>query len=244
VPALIDSWDGHLGWKAEKGYRCDARKERSRMRIDIYSDTICPWCLIGKRRLERALAERPQPDLQLTWRAFQLNPNMPAGGMDRRRYLELKFGGTERAQQAYEPVLAAGAAEDIDFAFDRILRTPNTALSHRFLRMAQAEGMGRPAIDAIFAAYFFEGRDIGRNETLLEIARDIGLDADAVGERLESGEGLLEVLSEDARARDIGIQGVPTYIFDGKYVLSGAHPPEVLFQMFDLAKGAAPATAG
>jgi predicted DsbA family dithiol-disulfide isomerase len=213
------------------------------MRIDIYSDTICPWCLIGKRRLERALKERPQPELELTWRAFQLNPNMPASGMDRRRYLELKFGGSERAQQAYEPVMAAGASEAIAFAFDRILRTPNTALSHRFLRMAQAQGRGQPAVEAVFSAYFFEGRDIGRQETLLEIARDLGLDAESIGERLEAGEGLLEVLSEDARAREIGIQGVPTYIFDGKYVLSGAHPPEVLFQMFDLAQGGATAAA-
>jgi predicted DsbA family dithiol-disulfide isomerase len=214
------------------------------MRIDIYSDTICPWCLIGKRRLERALAERPQPDLEIAWRAFQLNPNMPAGGMDRRRYLELKFGGAERAQQTYEPVLTAGAGEGIDFAFDRILRTPNTALSHRFLRMAQAEGRGQPAVEAVFSAYFFEGRDIGRPETLLEIAGTLGLDAEAIGERLENGEGLLEVLSEDARAREIGIQGVPTFIFDGKYMLSGAHPPEVLFQMFDLAKGGVTAPAG
>ena len=213
------------------------------MRIDIYSDTICPWCLIGKRRLERALAMRPQPDLEIAWRAFQLNPNMPASGMDRRRYLELKFGGPERAQQAYEPVLAAGGSEGIAFAFDRILRTPNTALSHRFLRMAQAEGRGQPAVERVFSAYFFEGRDIGRQETLLEIARAIGLDAEAIGERLEAGEGLLEVLSEDARAREIGIQGVPTFIFDGKYVLSGAHPPEVLFQMFDLAKGGTVAAA-
>ena len=213
------------------------------MRIDIYSDTICPWCLIGKRRLERALAERPQPELEIAWRAFQLNPNMPASGMDRRRYLELKFGGAERAQQAYEPVLAAGASEGIAFAFERILRTPNTALSHRFLRMAQAEGLGQAAVDGVFSAYFFEGRDIGRQETLLEIARAIGLDAEAIGERLEAGEGLLEVLSEDARAREIGIQGVPTFIFDGKYVLSGAHPPEVLFQMFDLAKGGTVAAA-
>jgi len=211
------------------------------MRIDIYSDTICPWCLIGKRRLERALATRPPPDLQITWKAFQLNPNMPAAGMDRRRYLELKFGGPERAQQAYEPVMAAGASEGIAFAFDRILRTPNTALSHRFVRMAQADGRGQAAVDAVFSAYFFEGRDIGRSETLLEIARDLDLDAETMGERLEAGEGLLEVLSEDARARDIGIQGVPTFIFEGKYVLSGAHPPEVLFQMFDLAQGGAPA---
>jgi predicted DsbA family dithiol-disulfide isomerase len=213
------------------------------MRIDIYSDTICPWCLIGKRRLERALKQRPQPGLELVWRAFQLNPNMPAGGMDRRRYLELKFGGPERAQQAYEPVMNAGAAEGIDFAFDRILRTPNTALSHRFIRMAQAESHGQAAVDAVFSAYFFEGRDIGRQETLLEIARDIGLDDESIGQRLENGEGLLEVLSEDARAREIGIQGVPTFIFDGKYVLSGAHPPEVLFQMFDLAQSGAPAPA-
>ncbi len=205
------------------------------MRIDIYADTICPWCLIGKRRLERALAERPQAGLAITWRAFQLNPNMPSEGMPRERYMALKFGGADRAKQVYEPVMAAGAAEGIDFAFDRMTQTPNTALSHRLIRYATARSLGDEAMEAVFRAYFLDARDIGDPGVLLEVGAGIGLDRQALADFLEGTEGLLEVLSEDARAREIGIQGVPTYIFEQKYVLSGAHPPEVLHQLFDLA---------
>lgn len=204
------------------------------MRIEIYSDTICPWCLIGKRRLERALAARPQPAVELVWRAFQLNPNMPPEGLDRERYLELKFGGAERARQVYEPIVTAGASEGIPFDFEGIGRTPNTAASHRLIRMAQEAGRGDAAMERVFAAYFFEGRDIGDPAELSEIAEAVGLSREQTATRLAGTEGLLEVLSEDARAREIGIQGVPTFIFEGKYVLSGAHPPEVMFQMFDL----------
>lgn len=205
------------------------------MRIDIYADTICPWCLIGKRRLERALAERPQRDVAITWRAFQLNPNMPQEGMERSHYMELKFGGADRARQVYEPVLAAGAAEGIAFAFDRMLRTPNTALSHRLVRYATAQGRGEAAMEAVFQAYFTEAQDIGDTGVLLEVGEAIGLERPGLEAFLGGTEGLLEVLAEDARAREIGIQGVPTYIFAQQYVLSGAHPPEVLFQLFDLA---------
>lgn len=205
------------------------------MRIDIYADTICPWCLIGKRRLERALAERPQRAVEITWRAFQLNPSMPPEGMERRHYMELKFGGADRARQVYEPVLAAGAAEGIAFAFDRMVRTPNTQLSHRLVRYATAAGRGEAAMEAVFQAYFTEARDIGDRAVLLEVGERIGLERPGLEAYLHGTEGLLEVLAEDSRAREIGIQGVPTYIFAQKYVLSGAHPPEVLFQLFDLA---------
>ncbi len=213
------------------------------MRIEIFSDTICPWCLIGKRRLARALAEQPQPDLEITWRAFQLNPSMPPAGMDRQRYLELKFGGAERAATVYEPIKQAGRSEGIAFAFDKITRTPNTLNSHRLLRYAQARGQaaGDATLEALFASYFFDGGDIGELDHLAELAAGAGLDRDEVLSYLESDEDRAGVAAEDARAREIGIQGVPTYIFDGKYVLSGAHPPEVLFRLFDLVNGKEPA---
>lgn len=213
------------------------------MRIEIYADTICPWCLIGKRRLDRALAERPQPDTTLVWRAFQLNPAMPPEGMERRRYMELKFGGSDRAKAVYEPIIATGDSEGLAFAFDKIKHTPNTAASHRLVRLAQAEERGGEALDALFAAYFFEGRDIGDTAVLTELGESLGLDRQRTAEYLAGTEGLLEVLAEDTKAREIGIQGVPTYIFDGKYVLSGAHPPEVLFQLFDLVNNGAPKSA-
>jgi len=206
------------------------------MKIDIYSDTICPWCFIGKRRLERALAERPQPDLEITWRPFQLNPEMPAGGMDRRRYLEVKFGGGAGAKQIYDQVSQAGDSENIPFAFDAIERTPNTLDSHRLIRHAEAAGRQEQVVQGLFDAYFLEGKDIGNHEVLVAVAQAAGLEAEAVRAYLAGGQDAEEVRAEDAKARHIGIQGVPTYILNDKYVLSGAHPPEVLFHMFDLGR--------
>ncbi|MEQ8655308.1 MAG: DsbA family oxidoreductase [Kiloniellales bacterium] len=209
------------------------------MQIEIYSDTICPWCLIGKRRLERALEEQPQPDLKIVWRAFQLNPAMPAEGMDRQHYLELKFGGAERAATVYEPIKQAGLTEGIDFAFDKMQRTPNTLNSHRLLRFAQNKGQafGEAVLENLFRSYFFNGGDIGDLEILADLAEESGLDRAEVADYLASDADRESVAAEDARAREIGIQGVPTYILDGHYVLSGAHPPEVLFRLFDLVKG-------
>ena len=206
------------------------------MHIDIYSDTICPWCYIGKRRLERALAERPQPELTLTWRAFQLNPDMPAEGMDRQTYLQLKFGGPDNARQVYDRVREAGRQEAIPFAFDAIARTPNTVDSHRLIRFAQRHGLADDVVQLLFDGYFSNGDDIGDRDLLVETGVFVGLDAAALRAYLESDEGVEEIRAEDARAREIGIQGVPTFIFNDHYVLSGAHPPEVLFQLFDLAR--------
>ncbi len=206
------------------------------MKIDVYSDTICPWCFIGKRRLERALAERPQPDLAITWRPFQLNPEMPPGGMDRRRYLALKFGGPTGAREVYEQVRQAGRSEDIDFAFEAIERTPNTLNSHRLIRYAGAAGLQGQVVQALFDSYFLEARDLGDLDVLVAAAEAAGLDSGKVRAYLDSGEDAEAVRAEDARARQIGIQGVPTYILNDKYVLSGAHPPEVLFHMFELGR--------
>jgi len=208
------------------------------MKIDIYSDTICPWCFIGKRRLERALAERPQPDLEIKWRAFQLNPDMPAEGMDRQRYLSLKFGGPEGASRIYDQVRAAGSSEGIAFAFEAMKRTPNTVSSHRLIRFASRAGKQDAVVEELFRVYFLEGADIGDLEVLVEAATAAGLYAGTVRSYLESAEDAEVVRAEDAHARHIGIQGVPTFILDGKYVLSGAHPPEVLFQLFDVARQA------
>ncbi len=206
------------------------------MKIDVYSDTICPWCFIGKRRLERALAERPQPSLAITWRPFQLNPEMPPGGMDRRRYLALKFGGPAGAREVYEQVRQAGRSEDIDFAFEAIERTPNTLNSHRLIRYAATTGRQDRVVQALFDSYFLEARDLGDVEVLVAAAQAAGMDPAAARAYLESDKDAEEVRAEDARARQIGIQGVPTYILNDKYVLSGAHPPEVLFHMFELGR--------
>ena len=207
------------------------------MKIEIYSDTICPWCFIGKRRLERALAERPQEELEITWRAFQLNPDMPGEGMDRQTYLQVKFGGSENARQIYDRVREAGREEAIPFAFEAIARTPNTIDSHRLIRYADGHSQetAEAVVQGLFDAYFIEGRDIGARDELVAVAEAAGLDAGEVRAFLESDEALDPVRAEDNRARQIGVQGVPTFIFNNKYVLSGAHPPEVLHQLFDLA---------
>ncbi len=212
------------------------------MEIDIFSDTICPWCFIGKRRLERALAERPQPNLTIRWRTFQLNPNMPEGGMDRKRYLEVKFGGPVNAQAVYDQVRAAGESEGIDFAFEEMRRTPNTIASHRLIRYAAGatEATGGPGrqdavVQALFDAYFLRGEDIGDLDVLTAAAETGGLDAAAARAFLEGDAEDDEVRAEDRSARQAGISGVPCFIFNGRHTLAGAHPPEVLHRLFDLA---------
>jgi predicted DsbA family dithiol-disulfide isomerase len=208
------------------------------MRIDIFSDVICPWCFIGKKRLEKALALRPPAELTVQWRAFQLNPDMPAAGMDRKAYLEAKFGGPEAAQRIYDNVRAAGAKESIPFAFERIPRTPNTVGAHRLIRFGQRGGRQDEVVSALFQAYFIDGRNIGDPAALARIAGEAGLDEAAAAQYLAGDEDLEQVLAEDAFARKIGIGGVPCFIFDGKYAISGAQEPEAFLPVFDLvAKG-------
>jgi predicted DsbA family dithiol-disulfide isomerase len=204
------------------------------MHLDIFSDTICPWCYVGKRRLARALAARPQPRMAVRWRAFQLNPGMPADGMIRERYIDAKFGSSERAKRIYEAVSAVGASEGIQFNFEAIKRTPNTILSHRLLRRAGKEDKQDALLEAMFLAYFVEGRDIGNVRVLGEIGESVGL-TDA-GAYLTGDEGLEEVRAEDSLARRQGINGVPCFIFNYRFLLSGAQEPESFFQLFDLAR--------
>ena len=205
------------------------------MRIDIFSDTVCPWCMIGKRRLERALAQRPGLNPAMRWRAFQLNPNMPDDGMDRRLYLELKFGGAQAARQIYDPIIKAGTQEGIPFDFEAIRRTPNTLRSHRLIRFAAARGRQDSVVEALFHTYFLRGQDIGNLEVLAAAAADGGLDQDEARALLEGSVEADAVRAEDTTARRAGIRGVPCFIFNGKYMLAGAQPPEVLLQMLDLA---------
>jgi predicted DsbA family dithiol-disulfide isomerase len=205
------------------------------MHIDIFSDTICPWCFIGKRRLERALAERPQPGLTKRWRAFQLNPDMPAEGMDRSDYLAMKFGGAANAKSVYAQVVAAGESEGIDFAFDRMKRTPNTIDSHRLICFANGKDREDQVVQALFDVYFLRAEDIGDRDILVEAGRKAGLDPDEVRTFLTSDAEAEEVRAEDQAARQAGISGVPCFIFNRKHALAGAHSPEALFQLFDLA---------
>lgn len=206
------------------------------MNVDIVIDTICPWCYVGKRRFDRALSLRPQPQPAIWWRPFQLNPNMPRGGMDREAYIARKFGGHDRARRVYATLADAGAQEGIDFRFDLIKRTPNTIDSHRLIAAAALEGRQTAAVDAVFRAYFTEGRDIGDLEVLADIAGDLGLDRAAARKSLAGNDGREEVLAFDDMARGLGVNGVPCYIVDRRYAIAGAQSPEVFLQVFELAR--------
>jgi predicted DsbA family dithiol-disulfide isomerase len=206
------------------------------MLLEIFSDTVCPWCYIGKRRLERAMRLRPQPGLTRRWRAFQLNPGLPASGMDRRQYMIAKFGSLDRAQRLYEAVSRVGAQEGIKFDFDRIVRTPNTVLSHRLLYAAAEEGKQADLLELVFKAYFAEGLDIGDPDVLTELGYEAGLSSAAIGDALIEGGRLDSAMTEDLQSRRIGINGVPFFVFNGRFGLSGAQEPEALLNMLDLAR--------
>ena len=206
------------------------------MQVDVFSDTICPWCYVGKRRFERALSIRPQPGLRVRWRAFQLNPAMPVEGMERQAYLEAKFGGGDRARSLYDTVRSAGSGESIEFRFDLIKRTPSTLLSHRLLRHAMAQGQQDMLLELIFRGYFQEGQDIGDKAVLADMADKVGMDRDEVMDYLAGTGDAEAIIAEDTVARRAGINGVPCFIFNGRFALSGAQEPEAFLQLFDLAR--------
>ncbi len=205
------------------------------MQIEIVSDTICPWCYIGKRKFERALETRADLAVEISWRPFQLNPHMPAGGMDRDAYLATKFGDETRAGQIYQAVTEAGRAVGIDFRFDLIRRTPSTLDSHRLIRWARSAGMQNELVEIMFRRYFLDGADIGDHRVLADVAREVGMDADLVADLLTRDADLELIRREDGQARQMGISGVPCFIIDRKYAISGAQDPPVFHKVFDLA---------
>ena len=208
--------------------------ERTRVRIDVFSDTICPWCWIGKRRLERTLEARPDLDAEMVWHAFQLNPTMPAEGMGRKAYLEEKFGGAHNAREVYGRVIAEGARESLPFDFGAIPRTPNTLESHRLVRWSAGQPLGQtPMVEALFDAYFAKGRDVGDVEVLAKVAAEAGYDESGARELLAGDEGRADVTREDMRARNAGITGVPCFILDGKVAVPGAVEPDVFLRVFE-----------
>jgi predicted DsbA family dithiol-disulfide isomerase len=215
------------------------------MRIDVVSDVICPWCYIGKRRLAEALRQRPEVEAEILWHPFQLNPDMPPEGMPRERYIAAKFGGGQHASRIYQNVTDVGATVGISFHFERIQVTPNTRDAHRLIRRASASGDAGPMVEALFNAYFIEGRNIGDRGTLAQIAQEASLDGDDAARFLASRDGAEEVVAEDMSARRIGINAVPCFIFERKYVVSGAQEAEFFFPLFDLLKTEQPvASAG
>ena len=203
--------------------------------IDIVSDPVCPWCFIGKRRLERAIAGRPEYRFQVGWRPFQLNPDMPRAGMERQQYLSLKFGGRERAFKTYAHVSKAGEDEGIPFRFEAIRRQPNTFDAHRLIRWSGTAGRQDAVVETLFRRYFEEGCDIGDRNTLAAVAGEAGMDAAQVKAWLEDEVDSDVVREEETIARRMGIGGVPCFIVDRRFAVSGAQDPSVLVNVLDLA---------
>lgn len=212
------------------------------VRLDIVSDVMCPWCYIGKRRLETAMALVPHIAFDIRWRPFQLDPTIPPEGMDRQTYLEAKFG-PERAKAVYGDIEAAGAGAGIAFDFAAITRSPNTIDAHRLIRWAGDAGCQDAVVERLFEFFFLKGQDIGDRKHLVSIAADCGMDAEWVREHLDSDTDKDKVQREIAIAQAIGIQGVPGFIFENAYLVSGAQAPESLADAAQRAANA-PAKAG
>ncbi len=203
------------------------------LRIDIVSDVVCPWCYIGKRRLERALETAGLDAVKIGWRPFQLNPEMPEEGQDRRSYLKMKFGGDGSGGSMYDAIQAAGTEERIPFEFSRIETQPNTVKAHRLIYYGGEQGCQDAVVEGLFIAYFTDGQNIGDTDVLVAVAVAAGLDGDATRAYLDSDEDADRIRNEDQVARQMGVQGVPCFIINRKYAVSGAQDPSVFLQIFE-----------
>lgn len=203
------------------------------LQIDVIVDTMCPWCFLGKRRLDKALKERSDVAVDIRWRPYQLDPTIPDDGMARKDYLERKFGASGSSNTRYKPVTMAGLADDIAFDFDSIKKAPNTIDSHRLIRWAANENCQDEMVEHLFKLYFEEGADIGDKQVLLKAAEHVGMDVELVDRLLSSDADKDLIEQEIAQAREIGVQGVPTYIFANKYVLTGAQDAQVIINALD-----------
>lgn len=208
---------------------------RARLRIEVVHDLICPWCRLGVHRLLHAIATRPDLIVDLSWRSFLLNPDMPLSGLASADYMRHKFGGEERARRLYHTITEIGAAEGLIYRFDRIQRTPPSVDAHRLVRWGAQFGRATPLVEALFAAHFEEGRDIGDVLVLGEIAAACGLDPVAARALLLSPNGADAIRADNLYAHRLGINGVPCFILDGHSAIAGAQEPEVLDRLLDVA---------
>lgn len=197
------------------------------VKLDVLSDPICPWCYIGKTHLDKALAAEGEHPFVIEWHPFQLNPDMPDGGMDRREYLERKFGGKDGAIRVYGQIAQHAEDAGIEIDFAAIQKTPNTVNAHRLIHWAGIEGKQNEVVDALFSAYFKEGRDIGDIETLADIADAAGMDAAVVTRLLKSDEDKQAIRDRDTHSREMGVNSVPTFIVGSRHAVPGAQPPEL-----------------
>jgi predicted DsbA family dithiol-disulfide isomerase len=207
----------------------------ARLAVEMVFDVVCPWCWIGLRRLTRTLALRPDLAVDLVFRPFLLNPDMPARGIAHADYIQRKFGGEDRARRLHAAIAEVGRAEGLTFRFERILRTPPTVDAHRLVRFAARDDRAAQVVEALFTAHFAEARDIGDRVTLVQIAVETGLDAHAAATFLASGEDTEAVLVENLRSHRLGINGVPCFVVAGRHAIAGAQEPEVLERLLDVA---------
>jgi predicted DsbA family dithiol-disulfide isomerase len=208
------------------------------LQLDVISDVICPWCFIGKRRLEKAIATlEGKHEVRVRWLPFQLNPTIPKEGVSRREYRTKKFGSWERSQELDARVVAVGKEEGIDFAFDRIERTPNTLDAHRLIWLADQECVQDAVVEALFRAYFTEGREINNRQTLIDVVAEAGLNRVRAEGVLNGGDGLEAMKEAEELSRRFGVEGVPFFIVNNKITLSGAQQPDAFLEAFRQAVG-------
>jgi predicted DsbA family dithiol-disulfide isomerase len=216
--------------------------DQNTLTVDIVSDVICPWCFVGKRRLERAIKALPSgKSVRIRWLPFQLNPQMPAEGMNRREYRTAKFGSWQKSQDLDSHVTAAGASEGIVFAHDRMERTPNTLDAHRLIALAAKVGVQDAVVEALFNGYFTKGRDISDRKVLLDVVAEAGLDRDRAESFLNGGGDISE---EENEARQIGVTGVPYFVINGAVGMSGARGVAEFLAAFEQASTIQSDTSG
>jgi predicted DsbA family dithiol-disulfide isomerase len=203
------------------------------VRIDVVSDIVCPWCFIGKHRLEKAIALNPEIPVEVHWRPYFLNDWIPREGISREQYLTTKFGSPERYKSIAQRVSAAAAAEGLTYAMDKISRQPNTLDAHRLIRWADEIGKAAEMKQRLMDLYFTEGADLTSHAVLAQAAADIGLDAEATRKALASDKDVAEIEREALSAKEAGIDGVPCFIFGGKFAISGAQAPEDLAEAIE-----------
>ena len=197
------------------------------VKLDIISDPICPWCYIGKANLDAALLQIPDHPFTVEWHPFQLNPDMPAGGMDRKTYLETKFGGKAAAAKAYAPVVENAEKAGLAINFEAMQVTPNTIDAHRLIHWAGIEARQTLVVDLLFKSYFVEGRDIGSHEVLADIADTAEMDAGLIMRLLASDADTADIRARDAHSREMGISAVPTFVVANQHAVPGAQSPEL-----------------
>ena len=208
---------------------------KARLTVEVVHDLVCPWCYLGTRRLIRTIRRRPDLLVDLVWRPFLLNPDMPRVGMSRSDYVVRKFGGEDRARRLYTSITEIGRAEGVQFRFDRVRRTPSSVDAHRLVRWAARFGRADGVVEALFAAHFSDGRDLGDAAVLSAVAASCGLDPAAARAMLGSDAELDGVHADNLRAHRLGINGVPCFVVAGRHAIAGAQEPEVIERLLDVA---------